>query len=115
MAVNKPSDFNLPGYLAGGAMQFGTPAKIEIEAWVNGGLSRLLEETPLSNDMRLSPKEDGARLTATVNDSWELRWWILSHAGSIQIQQPAQLRDEICQRLRDALDLQQDQYPTTVR
>ncbi|MEL0169659.1 MAG: WYL domain-containing protein [Pseudomonadaceae bacterium] len=111
MAVNKPSDFNLPGYLASGAMQFGTPAKIEIEAWVNDGLRRLLEETPLSNDMRLSPEEDGARLTAVVNDSWELRWWILSHAGSIQIRSPASLAGEISQRLEQALQLQSKETP----
>lgn len=107
VAANKPDGFNLKTYLASGAMQFGTPAKMVIEAWINEGLSRLLAETPLSNDMLLAPEEGGARLTATVNDSWELRWWILSHAGSIQIRKPRQLRDEISQRLRSALELQE--------
>lgn len=103
-----PDEFNLNDYLAGGAMQFGHVGAVKIEAWINDGLSRLLRETPLSNDMKLTMDEDGASLTATVNDSWELRWWILSHAGSIQIRKPKRLRDEISQRLRAALDLHQD-------
>ncbi|HBO4785973.1 TPA: WYL domain-containing protein [Pseudomonas aeruginosa] len=58
--------------------------------------------------MLLTSEEDGAHLTATVNDSWELRWWILSHAGSIQIRKPRQLRDEIGQHLRAALELHEN-------
>lgn len=58
-----------------------------IEAWVNDGLNRLCAETRLASDMRLPPEDDGVRLTATVTDSWELRWWILSPAVSIQINQ----------------------------
>ena len=107
LAAAKPDGFSLQTYLASGAMHFGTPATIKIAAWINEGLSRLLAETPLSNDMLLTPDEEGAHLTATVNDSWELRWWILSHAGSIQIRKPRSLRDEISQRLRSALELQE--------
>lgn len=103
-----PDTFNLQSYLASGSMQFGSPAKIKIEAWVDDGLSRLLAETPLSHDMRLKHEDDGARLYATVTDSWELRWWILSHAGSIQICKPRKLRTEISQRLRTALELQEN-------
>lgn len=44
---------------------------------------RLMREMPLSQDMEISPLPDGATLTATVADSWELRWWTLSHTGSI--------------------------------
>ncbi|HEJ5008695.1 TPA: helix-turn-helix transcriptional regulator [Pseudomonas aeruginosa] len=108
----KPDNFSLKTYLASGAMQFGTPAKIMIEAWISEGLSRLLAETPISSDMLLIPEEDGANLTATVNDSWELRWWILSHAGSIQIRSPNSLANEITQRLQNALNLQRMELDT---
>lgn len=107
LSAVKPEGFSLQSYLASGAMQFGNQTFIRIEAWISEGLSRLLTETPLSNDMRLVLEEEGARLTATVNDSWELRWWILSHAGSIQIRKPKKLRDEISHRLRSALELQE--------
>jgi predicted DNA-binding transcriptional regulator YafY len=86
-------------------MQFGTHEKIQLEAWVSEGLARLLQEAPISHDMLLVAEDDGSRLTATVNDSWELKWWVLSHAGSIQVHKPQGLRDEITQRSRAALEL----------
>lgn len=105
-AATEPTDFNLQKYLSSGAMQFGTPVQIKIEAWINDGLARLLRETPLSQDMTLTSKGEGALLKATVTDSWELRWWVLSHAGSIQIHKPKQLAKEITDRLKDGLELQ---------
>jgi len=101
----KPKGFDLQDYVDSGAMQFGTHEKIKLEAWISEGLARLLQEAPISHDMLLVAEDEGSRLTATVNDSWELKWWILSHAGSIQIQQPQGLRDEIQQRLKAALEL----------
>lgn len=101
----KPEGFDLQDYVDSGAMQFGTHEKIKLEAWISEGLARLLQEAPISHDMLLVAEDEGSRLTATVNDSWELKWWILSHAGSIQVQQSLELRDEIQQRLRAALQL----------
>lgn len=101
----KPDGFNLQDYVDGGAMQFGTHEKIQLEAWVSEGLARLLQEAPISHDMLLVAEDDGSRLTATVNDSWELKWWVLSHAGAIQVHKPRELRDEITQRSRAALEL----------
>lgn len=105
----KPDGFNLRNYVASGAMQFGMHGKIQLKAWVSQGLARLLQETPISNDMLLVEEDEGSSVTATVNDSWELKWWILSHAGSIQIQQPQELRAEIYQRLQTALGLHSQQ------
>jgi predicted DNA-binding transcriptional regulator YafY len=101
----KPEGFDLQTYIDSGAMQFGTRDKIRLEAWVSDGLARLLREAPLSEDMRLVPEKEGSALTATVHESWELKWWILSHAGSIQVRHPLALRDEIHQRLQTALEL----------
>lgn len=104
-ACCKPDGFNLQDYVDSGAMQFGTHEKIQLEAWVSEGLARLLQEAPISHDMLLAAEDDGSKLTATVNDSWELKWWVLSHAGAIQVHKPQGLRDEITQRSRAALEL----------
>ena len=45
----------------------------------------------------------GATVEATVNDSWELRWWLLSQAGSIRVQAPAELREVLIERLKQSL------------
>lgn len=104
--ATRPPEFNLQRYIESGAMQFGSGQSMRLEAWITEGLARLMRETPLSQDMEISPLPDGATLTATVADSWELRWWILSHAGSIRIDKPYLLKEAITQRLQEALKLQ---------
>lgn len=103
--VRKPEGFDLGHYVASGAMQFGEQQRIELRAWVDDDLARRLRETPIAEDMQLEAGDQGAQLSATVQDSWELKWWLLSQAGSIVIQQPSALREEILGRLRQALDL----------
>jgi len=53
--------------------------------------------------MRLESEEDGHRLTATVQDSWQLRWWVLSQAGSIAVRESAVLRKELIRQLEAGL------------
>jgi predicted DNA-binding transcriptional regulator YafY len=101
-----PGDFNLKSYIVSGAMQFAVTGKITLLAQVNATVATILRETPLSEDMQLSSGEDGwMQLQATVNDSWELKWWLLSHAGAIRIDAPQSLRTEITERLQQALTL----------
>lgn len=100
-----PDGFSLATYIATGAFQFGVPQKIQLHAWVNSELARRLLETPLSANMQLAADGEGALLTATVTDSWELKWWLLSNAGLIEIRQPQTLREEILASLRNALQL----------
>jgi len=98
-------NFDLAAYIQEGGMQFGNRQKIRLEAWVTAQLSRLLQESPISEDMQLVPEEEGAKLTATVTSSWELRWWLLSHTGSIVVNRPAMLRSEIIRSLESGLEL----------
>ena len=101
----RPADFELPDYIQSGAMQFGISESIKLRAWVDPALANRLRETPLSEDMALMVEPNGARLTATVNDSWELKWWLLSQAGAIRVDEPATLRQALidCQRQSLAL------------
>lgn len=102
-ACNKPAGFSLAGYIASGAFEFGRATSITLQAQVSSQLASLLRETPLSHDMRLTEIEGRTLLVATVRDTWELRWWILSKADGIQILQPEALREEIVGQLRNAL------------
>lgn len=98
--------FSLDGYLASGALEFGDGATpvIMLHAWVNTDLAHHLTETPLSPDMRLEPDGDGYQLRASVRDTWQLRWWLLSQGAQIVVREPAGLRRDLHQAHRDAAD-----------
>ena len=106
----EPKGFDLQRYIDDKLMQFGQRGEIRMEAWVSDQLGDILQETPLSTDMCLEPCEDSAgyHLTATVTDTWELRWWILSHAGSIVVRRPAVLSQDIKAKLAKALGQYQE-------
>lgn len=95
----RPPGFDLDAYIAGGALQFGSTQLIPMTAKVADHLSRLLLETPLSADQTL---EEG-RLRATVQDTWQLEWWLLSQGESIVVTGPQALRERIKARLQRTL------------
>lgn len=87
----------------------GVPSQqISLHAWVDDALANRLAESPLSHDMQLTgDAAGGATLAATVSDSLELMWWLLSNAGSLRIQAPETLRSAMLERLRQSLALHQ--------
>ncbi|MNE68155.1 hypothetical protein D3C80_1638040 [compost metagenome] len=94
--------FDLQAYLRSDALQFGDTDKIELQAWISDNLARLVRETPLSADMHLTPLEAGHRLQATVSNSWQLRWWLLSQGDGLIVEQPLSLRRQIAETLNNA-------------
>lgn len=94
--------FDLQTYLATDALQFGKPEKIRFKAWVSEHQARLIRETPLSPDMALEALSDGFQVRATVNNTWQLHWWILSLGDSLVVQEPAELRQQMGDTLRRA-------------
>jgi predicted DNA-binding transcriptional regulator YafY len=105
-----------PGLSLGQAEQLQPDAlspsqQIELQAWVDDGLARRLEDQPLSEDMRLAPQDNGgAMLAATVEDSRALMSWLLSQAGSIRVKAPETLRISMVEQLRQSLALNDDGY-----
>ena len=100
----KPDNFDLDQYVEDGHLQFGDGKPFVMKAWVNEFLAKLLQETPLAQDQSLKPAEDGYALTATLKNTWQLRWWILSQGPAIVITSPAKLRREIADELSKAAD-----------
>ena len=97
-------DFNLHSYLGTDALQFGKTERISFQAWLSEKQARLLRETPLSADMVLTDlgNGEGYRVTATISDSWQLQWWILSLGDAVVVEKPLNLREQIAQKLRSA-------------
>ena len=95
-------DFNLEDYLSTDALQFGKTEKIAFQAWLSEKQARLLRETPLSADMVLTDLGNGHRVTATISNSWQLQWWILSLGDALIVEKPLSLREQTALTLRSA-------------
>lgn len=101
--AKRPEGFDLDAYIQSGALQFGTGENIRLKAELSEGLAQILRETPLSEDQKIQEQDGAITLTATVADSWQLRWWILSQGAGIVVREPKELGDEIKAQLQDAL------------
>jgi predicted DNA-binding transcriptional regulator YafY len=101
--VKRPKDFSLDAFIVSGAAQFGSGEFITIKARVSDDLVRLLEETPISTDQKITMRSGVHTLTATVQDSWQLHFWILSQGPAITVLKPTSLRKKIISRIQDAL------------
>ncbi len=104
-AVNTPEGFNLDKAISSGLAEFanqGEPIHLELRctAWV----AAYLAETPLAADQKIEAEADGrVRLTATVNDTWQLRWWILGQGAGVEVCGPDALRSNIVTLLKKTL------------
>jgi len=99
--AKRPAGFTLDDYLNRGGGQFGEGKIITLKAEISETLARLLEETPLSADQKIVSGKGRHRLSATVFDSWQLRFWILSQGADVVVRQPAGLRKEIVGRIEE--------------
>ena len=97
--ARRPENFDLDGYIASGAMQFGDGQELALMARVTDNLARILSETPLSSDQTL---KNGV-LGATVKNTQQLKWWLLSQGADIQVTGPEALVDWIKESLAEAL------------
>lgn len=104
-AIKCPKGFKLDHYIDEGALQFGERKKIKLKAEVSETLAAILTETPLSEDQKLKPVEGGFKLTATVVDSWQLEWWVLSQAKEIRVDSPERLKWKIIETLSAYMEL----------
>lgn len=72
--------------------------RLRLKLRVERGIARLLEERPLSEDQTIGSRNgrDGSvEITASVDDTEELRWWLLSLGTGVEVLAPAQLRRSI--------------------
>jgi predicted DNA-binding transcriptional regulator YafY len=103
-AVKTPKGFNLDKAIAGGIAHFaiqGGPIQLEIRC--SESVVAYLNETKLSEDQQMTPEENGwMRMTATVNDTWQLRWWLMGQGAGLEVCAPKYLRSEIKNELNNA-------------
>ena len=106
LAARTATGFSLDAYLAEGRAHFANGNEITLCALVSDELANLLSETSISMDQTLTTEGNSNHLTATVVDSWQLRWWLLSHGAAVTVLGPQSLRSAI----KDAISEAYKQY-----
>lgn len=88
-----PKGFDLDAYAHSGAFGFRDEGPVKLELRMTKDAAEHLHETPLSEDQVIL--EDGrkgwVRVTATVHDTSQLRWWLLGFGSQIQVLKPSEL------------------------
>ncbi|MBT3204438.1 MAG: WYL domain-containing protein [Gammaproteobacteria bacterium] len=100
--ISGQDTFNLDQYINDGHLNFGSGKQIRLRANIDDYLEKILQETPLSEDQKIIIKNDEYYVTATLADTWQLHWWILSHGEGIEVVGPKAVRDAIGDRLKAA-------------
>lgn len=101
--AQRPVDFDLEDYVRQGGANFGSGQQIRLRLRVHPDLANNLTEAPLTADMTLERSEDGIFAEATLPDTWQLHWWLLSQAERLEVLEPIELREGIRARLAAAL------------
>ena len=102
--VTTPPEFSLTDYLAKGNLAFARHRSIELALRVDYIKGYHLQESWLSENQCIEP--DGSYhfiIHATVNDTEELRWWLMSIADISEVISPPDLRDTMLASLRKGL------------
>ncbi|MFZ3139552.1 helix-turn-helix transcriptional regulator [Polaromonas sp.] len=78
-AIKPPEGFSLEAAMAAGLAEFASQGEsIQLQLRCTKWVAGYLAETPLAADQKMEPAADGrVQLTATVNDTWQLHWWLL--------------------------------------
>jgi predicted DNA-binding transcriptional regulator YafY len=98
-----PKGFSLDEFLAAGGAQFGQGATITLKATVADELATILRETPIAASQSLVTRDGTNTLTATVKDSWQLGFWLLSQGPAITVLKPVALRKRMIAMLTQTL------------
>ena len=94
--ASKPTGFNVDREVerSQGMGGSGEPIRLVARFWKIAG-SHLME-TRLSADQIVGDEGDNHfRLIATVNDTAQLRWWLLSFGSKVEVLEPEELRGEM--------------------
>ncbi|HID46965.1 MAG TPA: WYL domain-containing transcriptional regulator [Chromatiaceae bacterium] len=108
--AHTPAGFSMAEYVdQGGFLYLRSALPLKISLLMDKNTATHLEETPLSEDQRIEADESGwVRITATVADTEQLRWWILGLGNKAEVERPEALREEIAGILTASLERYQN-------
>lgn len=90
--LKRSADFNLTNYVNSGAFGFNLEENIFFKGVFTKPAAQHLFETPLNKTQTIEVLEEHYLVSATIQDSMQFRWWLLSFGKSLEIKAPASLR-----------------------
>lgn len=91
-----PKDFDLDTYITKGEFDITSGQLIRLRAILHKNAAQYISETPLSKDQRLRELEDGrVQITASILQTAQLRWWLLSFGDQVEVLAPEVLRNDL--------------------
>jgi hypothetical protein len=101
-ASQRPPGFSLKDYVAEGSFDYPIGERIRLVATFDRATAHHLAESPLSADQQLKPEGDTrVRVSATVRDTQQLRWWLLGFGDQVVVEQPDDLRTAFARIFRN--------------
>lgn len=97
-AAIAPEGFSLNEHIKAGHFDWSLGSDIKLVAYFYRDAARILAETPLSDDQMLTQCEDDEEwfeLSATVQHTAQLRWWLLEWEDNVEVLEPASLRNQL--------------------
>lgn len=98
--------FDLDAYVDKGDIAYRhAPEPIKVALRFDRSAARVVEESPLSKEQKLTPQKDGKVVVeAVLADTQVLRAWILGFGGSVEVLRPTTLRSAIATALQEGAD-----------
>jgi len=105
VTITVPEGFDLDAYIASGELDFVISGSIKFKAIFSKEAAFHLEERPLSDDQCMIDHDDKVMLNATINDTSELRWWLLSFGDQVEVLEPKDIRSDMKNIIQSAAKL----------
>jgi predicted DNA-binding transcriptional regulator YafY len=108
-----PEGFDLDRYIQDGEFSYPVDEPIRLEAVFSHGAHLHLQDTPLSADQTIAELDhECVLLHASVENTAELRWWLLGFGELVEVLAPTDLREEFHRRAAAMAALYQPSSPS---
>jgi len=105
-AAHAPQNFDIDKEISQGLFGFGRGEMTQLKALFSPEMGQRLIETNLSQDQSVEVTNEGRYLiTATVADTPQLQWWLLSLGTDVEIKEPLHVREAIATAHQKSADL----------
>jgi len=102
--LSTPDGFDLDAYIQSGEFGFRLKGTIAFKALFSKAAALHLGERPLSDTQTMGVQDDGRMLiTASIQDTSELRWWLHGFGSQVEVLQPEYIRNEMIKTIQASM------------